>query len=289
MKSSKFLIASIVVLACAVGIFIGAVFIGGGPGMGPKCPPRIDMPMPKPAPDMGKKQPQMPPPDIDSILQITSEQKGKIVAQRERQDSLFKVLRKQKHEAEVALREALEAGTIDTKKVEDAKSKLLDAQKALVELRIEGVSELSKILTKEQFAQFQKFGLHKDKGKGKKHHKGGKEFGGPEGFAPEGMPGELGPKPGKGPEGAPFGGAPKGKAPQGGPQFGEGPEGFGGPQGAPGEFGPKPGEGPEGKGGPQGGPKPGAGGPQGAPQGMPQGAPPQGAPNGELPPPPPAN
>lgn len=283
MKSYKLLIASIIVLACAVGIFIGAVFIGGGPGPKPKAPPKVEMPLPKPAPEAGKKQPQLPLPDIDSILQITSEQKGKIVAQREKQDSLFKVLRQQKHDAELALREALEAETIDAKKVEDAKTKLLNAQKALVELRIEGISELAKILTKEQFAQFQKFGIHKDK-KGKKHHKDKKgEFGGPQGFAPQGMPGE-------GPQGK---GGPKGEAPKGGPQVAQGPEGHGGPQGGPGELGPKPGEGPQGKGGPQGapqgGPK-GEGGPQGGPQDGPQGAAPQGAPqggpDGQLPPPP---
>ena len=52
---------------------------------------------------------------MDSVLQVTHEQKAALEQQRKLMDSTFKVLRKQKKEAEKALREALDAN--DDKKI----------------------------------------------------------------------------------------------------------------------------------------------------------------------------
>ena len=95
---------------------------------------------------------------MDSLLQVTPEQKAAIEASRVKGDSIFKDLRKNKHEAEKALGEALESG--DQKAIEAAKAQILDADKALLEHRINGVNALAKILSKEQLEKFNQF--HKE-------------------------------------------------------------------------------------------------------------------------------
>jgi Spy/CpxP family protein refolding chaperone len=96
--------------------------------------------------------------EMDSLLQVTPEQKAAIEASRTKGDSLFKDLRKNKHEAEKALGEALESG--DKNAIETAKAKVLDADRALLEHRINGVQTLAGILSKEQFDKFNQF--HKE-------------------------------------------------------------------------------------------------------------------------------
>lgn len=96
--------------------------------------------------------------EMDSLLQVTPEQKAAIEASRTKGDSLFKDLRKNKHEAEKALGEALESG--DKNAIETAKAKVLDADRALLEHRINGVQTLAGILSKEQFNKFNQF--HKE-------------------------------------------------------------------------------------------------------------------------------
>lgn len=96
--------------------------------------------------------------EMDSLLQVTPEQKAAIEASRTKGDSLFKDLRKNKHEAEKSLGEALESG--DKNAIEAAKAKVLDADKALLEHRINGVQALAGILSKEQFDKFNQF--HKE-------------------------------------------------------------------------------------------------------------------------------
>ena len=68
---------------------------------------------------------------MDSLLQVTPEQKAAIEASRVKGDSVFKVLRQQKHEAERALGEALESK--DAAGIDAAKAKVLEADKALLE------------------------------------------------------------------------------------------------------------------------------------------------------------
>ena len=95
---------------------------------------------------------------IDSLLQVTPEQKAAIEASRVKGDSAFKVLRQQKHEAERALGEALESK--DAAGIDAAKAKVLEADKALLEHRINGMAALGKILTAEQLEKFNNF--HKE-------------------------------------------------------------------------------------------------------------------------------
>lgn len=89
---------------------------------------------------------------MDSVLQVTHEQKTALEQQRHFMDSTFKILRKQKKEAERSLRDALDAN--DDKKIAAAKAEILKAQEALLNHRIKGVKDFNKILTKEQLDKF---------------------------------------------------------------------------------------------------------------------------------------
>ena len=89
---------------------------------------------------------------MDSVLQVTHEQKAALEQQRHMMDSTFKELRKQKIEAEKTLREALDSN--DDKKIAAAKANILKAQEGLLNHRIDGVKGLNKILTKEQQDKF---------------------------------------------------------------------------------------------------------------------------------------
>ena len=108
---------------------------------------------------------------MDSVLQVTHEQKAALEQQRKLMDSTFKALRKQKKEAEKALREALDAN--DDKKIAAAKAGILKAQEALLNHRINGVKEFNKILTKEQLEKFKALQFDRMK----KHDKGDHERG----------------------------------------------------------------------------------------------------------------
>ena len=98
---------------------------------------------------------------MDSLLQVTPEQKATLEASRAKGDSIFKELRKQKHEAEKALGEALESK--DSAGIDAAKAKVLNADKALLEHRINGMQALAGILTAEQLEKFNAF--HKERTK----------------------------------------------------------------------------------------------------------------------------
>lgn len=162
MKNSvKIFVASLIVLACAVGFFLGTC-----------CSvlcyhkhscDRMDAPEKvAAAPHEGhfKKgregkgfQKNWPHPAMfDSLLQVTPEQKTALEKHREETGKAFKELHEQKMSAEKELKEALESG--DEAKIEEAKVKILDAQKALLDNRIEGVKSINKILTKEQQEKF---------------------------------------------------------------------------------------------------------------------------------------
>ena len=110
---------------------------------------------------------------MDSVLQVTHEQKAALIKQRNTTDSIFKILRKQKKEAEKALREALDAN--DDKKIAAAKASILKAQEGLLNNRIDGVQGLNKILTKEQLEKFKSLQVermkHEKRGDHKDHDK----------------------------------------------------------------------------------------------------------------------
>ena len=105
---------------------------------------------------------------MDSVLQVTPEQKASLEQQRRVMDSTFKELRKQKKEAEKALREALDAN--DDKKIATAKANILKAQEALLNHRIQGVKAFNKVLSKEQLEKFK--AIQFDHMKHAKPHKG---------------------------------------------------------------------------------------------------------------------
>ena len=119
---------------------------------------------------------------IDSLLQVTPEQKAAIEASRAKGDSIFKDLRKNKHEAEKALGEALESA--DKAKIDAAKAQVLEADKALLEHRINGVAALAGILSKEQMDKFNQF--HKEQMKKFREFKKGPK--GPHHGNPPSMP-----------------------------------------------------------------------------------------------------
>ena len=208
MNGNKLFAASIAVLALALGFFLGNLNIGGcccqkaemscckkgapcehsamnapcehgNHHMGEHKGPHGDFKGPGP-----KFKGKMDFAEMDSLLQVTPEQKAAIDASRTKGDSLFKDLRKNKHEAEKALGEALESG--DKNAIEAAKAKVLDADKALLEHRINGVQALAGILSKEQFDKFNQF--HKEQMKKfrefRKGPKGPHEEHGPHGNPP---------------------------------------------------------------------------------------------------------
>lgn len=196
MKDSKLFIAGIVAFALALGVILGN-FCGK---CNTCCCKKADMsqcmrqgmmPPPPPGPHGDfqkdhrphgdfhkdhrphgdhhkghKHRGHMNPEVIDSLLQVTPEQKAALDDNRAKGDSIFKELRKQKHDAEKALGEALESG--DQAATESAKAKVLDADKALLEHRINGVQSLAKVLSKEQLEKFNQF--HKDRMKEFREH-----------------------------------------------------------------------------------------------------------------------
>jgi Spy/CpxP family protein refolding chaperone len=162
MKNSvKIFVASLIVLACAVGFFLGTC-------CSVHCChkhscDRVDAPEKvAAAPHEGhfKKghegkgfQKNWPHPAMfDSLLQVTPEQKTALEKHREETGKAFKELHGQKMSAEKELKEALESG--DEAKIEEARVKILAAQKALLDSRIDGVKSINKILTKEQQEKF---------------------------------------------------------------------------------------------------------------------------------------
>jgi len=231
--SVKLFIASLIVLAAAAGFFAGSICFrpcpfkgpvamdgkfpppppGMKPGMmpppgfdgknpppgfdGKNPPPGFDGPGPKgphgefgkspEGPDMKGPAPEM----MDSLLQITADQKVTLDKNRISVEETMKELRKNKFEAEKALGEALDSE--DANAIETAKAKVLAADKALLDHRINSINELNKILTKEQREKFRAF--HKENMNMFKGHKGHK--------GPKGPHGHKGPKPeGNAPEAA---------------------------------------------------------------------------------------
>ena len=183
MKGAKLFTASLAVLALALGFFLGNFCGKSCPccnkgemtcckKMEGPCPRQGMMPPPggphHPGEFKGpdhhgdfkgpKFKHKMDPVAIDSMLEVTPEQKAALDASRAKGDSIFKELRGNKHAAEKALGQALESG--DQAAIEAAKAQVLEADKALLEHRINGVNALAKILTKEQLEKFNQF--HKE-------------------------------------------------------------------------------------------------------------------------------
>ncbi|MBR2197089.1 MAG: Spy/CpxP family protein refolding chaperone [Fibrobacter sp.] len=178
MKNSvKLFVASLIVLACAVGFFLGTC-------CSVHCChkhscDRMDAPekvaaapeghFKKGHEGMGFQKNWPHPAMFDSLLQVTPEQKTSLDKHREETGKAFKELYGQKMSAEKELKDALDSG--DEAQIEAAKVKILDAQKALLDNRIEGVKSINKILTKEQQEKFRQV-LKENIEKFKKGHHG---------------------------------------------------------------------------------------------------------------------
>ena len=177
MNGAKLFAASLVVFALTLGFFLGNI-CGKSDCCCNKaemaCCKKMEGPCPRqgmmPPPPPGSKGPHghhgdfhkgpnfkghMNPEVIDSLLQVTPEQKAALDANRAKGDSIFRELRTQKHDAEKALGEALEKN--DAAAIEAAKAKVLDADRSLLEHRINGVAALGKVLSQEQLEKFNKF------------------------------------------------------------------------------------------------------------------------------------
>ena len=177
MNGAKLFAASLVVFALTLGFFLGNIC-----GKSDCCCNKAEMTCCKKMEGMCPRQGMMPPPPpgpkgphghhgdfhkgpkfkghmnpevIDSLLQVTPEQKAALDANRAKGDSIFRELRIQKHDAEKALGEALEKN--DAAAIEAAKAKVLDADRSLLEHRINGVAALGKVLSQEQLEKFNKF------------------------------------------------------------------------------------------------------------------------------------
>ncbi len=162
MNGAKLFAASLVVFALTLGFFLGNIC-----SKNDCCCNKAEMACCKKMEGMCNKGPHgdfhkgpkfkghMNPEVIDSLLQVTPEQKAALDANRAKGDSIFRDLRKQKHDAEKALGEALEKNVAAD--IEAAKAQVLEADKALLEHRIKGVAALTKILTPEQRAKFDQF------------------------------------------------------------------------------------------------------------------------------------
>lgn len=94
---------------------------------------------------------------LDSLLQLSPEQKTAMDSLRKNQDSLFSIIRTETKKAEMNLREAMEAQNPDSALIESAKKKILEVQEFALNHRILGNSRLSKILTPEQKQKMQEF------------------------------------------------------------------------------------------------------------------------------------
>ena len=177
MNGAKLFAASLVVFALTLGFFLGNIC-----GKSDCCCNKAEMACCKKMEGPCQRQSMMPPPPpgpkgphghhgdfhkgpkfkghmnpevIDSLLQVTPEQKAALDANRAKGDSIFRELRTQKHDAEKALGEALEKN--DAAAIESAKAKVLDADRSLLEHRINGVAALGKVLSQEQLEKFNKF------------------------------------------------------------------------------------------------------------------------------------
>ena len=177
MNGAKLFAASLVVFALTLGFFLGNICgksdcccnkaeMACCKKMEGPCPRQGMMPPPPPGPKgphghhgdfhKGPKfKGHMNPEVIDSLLQVTPEQKAALGANRAKGDSIFRELRTQKHDAEKALGEALEKN--DAAAIEAAKAKVLDADRSLLEHRMKGVAALGKVLSQEQLEKFNQY------------------------------------------------------------------------------------------------------------------------------------
>lgn len=157
-SSVKIFIASIIIFACSVGFFFGATYMRPCLNGNPPCTKANSYKQEdfKPIEKRDfKKQKKYRQAMMDSILQVTPEQKTALDLHRNKMDSSFKILHQQKNEAEKELKLALDSNKAD--QINAIKAKILAIQESLLDNRINGINELNSILTKEQIIIFHDF------------------------------------------------------------------------------------------------------------------------------------
>lgn len=161
-KNMKLLIASVIILACSVGFFAGASIFQSpfvkAKTIGAKSNDyhRFERREAR-RPDRQRNRFS-----LDSILQVTPEQRIKLDSHRLKNDSLRFSLTNEFKIAEVALQEALGSKPIDEGKVETARKKLLELSEKRLNQRIAGMRFFTETLTPEQYKSFNHF--HKRRG-----------------------------------------------------------------------------------------------------------------------------
>lgn len=175
MKGSvKLFIASMIVFACALGFFAGALCFNH------KAPCEKSMMMPPPPPGgpgmghengfRGPRAPKASPEYLDSLLQVTPEQKALLAQQKASMDSTSKAIGKQRRDAEKMLREALDSN--NDEQINAAKAAISAAQSAMLDHRVNNHKQLVSILSAEQMEKFRAFHKENMKKGAFGHHKG---------------------------------------------------------------------------------------------------------------------
>jgi len=166
-KSIKLLIASVIILACSVGFFIGATVFQGSFTLKTTDSKSIERDdsnrrWERNRSDRKRNKERRLHSSLDSILQLTPEQKVKLDSHRVLNDSLRSLSFEKFKQAETELQEALAAQPIDENAVEQAKKKLLQLNEEQLDQRIKDIRFFSATLTPEQHRSFK--ALHRKKG-----------------------------------------------------------------------------------------------------------------------------
>lgn len=166
-KSIKLLIASVIILACSVGFFIGATVFQGSFTLKTTDSKSIERDdsnrrWERNRSDRKKNRERRLHSSLDSILQLTPEQKVKLDSHRVVNDSLRSISFENFKQAETELQDALAAQPIDENAVEQAKKKLLQLNEKRLDQRIKDIRFFSATLTPEQHRSFK--ALHRKKG-----------------------------------------------------------------------------------------------------------------------------
>ena len=143
-KSIKLLIASIIILACSVGFFIGATVFQGSFTLKTTDSKSIERDdsnrrWERNRSDRKKNRERRLHSSLDSILQLTPEQKVKLDSHRVVNDSLRSISFENFKQAETELQDALAAQPIDENAVEQAKKKLLQLNEKRLDQRIKDI------------------------------------------------------------------------------------------------------------------------------------------------------
>ena len=87
-------------------------------------------------------------------LKLTKEQEALLAQNRSKRKEETSALFTQMRENMATMRQALEADTLDMQKIQQVNGKLKEIQAKVIDSRLEGILEVRKILTSEQFKKF---------------------------------------------------------------------------------------------------------------------------------------